>query len=429
MLEALPHPLPVTSVPEETSAAAGGNRLHLAALAILILGGALLRFIPSSGYTARGFDESIYQHYAGQVAENGIASYPSIVGDFITSQKTMGYAVVPPTRVLFLGSAGIWSGLSGRPALEALRDVSAIAAVITLGIAAAFAWRARGPVFAVAVTALLACAPTQISMAQRALVDGVFGTTALLCMWTLWECLRHPRSERWLLALAGSLVVMILTKENALFVYGAMAGVVAVNRWADFGTVTPRLVAAMIAGPVVGMAILFFACGGADQFLAVFTAQRGGPVQTPENSSSARYAIATGGGPWFRYILDLLLVNPVLTLLAVAGFLGTRREDKAQLFLCTMLALTYLVMAQIPYGMNLRYANMWDFALAWLALVQIHRMSTRLSPHLRGWVIAVAVAVVCAIELRQYAIVFMAYPIYDPVPAVLMKALEFGGNL
>ena len=56
--------------------------------------------------------------------------------------------------------------------------------------------RMAGRGTALAVLALMACAPTQIHMSQHALVDGFFTFWATLTLWMLWENLRQPLRPR-----------------------------------------------------------------------------------------------------------------------------------------------------------------------------------------------------------------------------------------
>ena len=50
-------------------------------------------------------------------------------------------------------------------------------------------------------------------------------------------------------------------------------------------------------------------------------------------------------------------------LLAIGSVFNLRRTRKAEWFFLIFIAASYLVMCNIKYGMNLRYANMWDLPL------------------------------------------------------------------
>ena len=58
-------------------------------------------------------------------------------------------------------------------------------------------------------------------------------------------------------------------------------------------------------------------------------------------------------------------------LLAFGAAFPPRSLEETGIFLFVFIAASYLVMCNIKYGMNLRYANMWDMPLRFLAFSQI----------------------------------------------------------
>src|SRR5205807_4912586 len=146
----------------------------------------------------------------------------------------------------------------------ALKDVASFFSILTLSISAAFAWRMRGLGWSLALTSLVAFAPTQIHMSQHALVDGFFTFWALLTLWMLWENLQAPRNWRWLAGYTLSLALLVITKENSFFVWVGVVVLLIVNRWLRVGTVTRELVIATALGPLLGVIILIVLAGGFD---------------------------------------------------------------------------------------------------------------------------------------------------------------------
>ena len=72
------------------------------------------------------------------------------------------------------------------------------------------------------------------------------------------------------------------------------------------------------------------------------------------------------------------MVSPLILLLALGAAFRLDRSQKPELFLFVFIAASYLVMCNIKYGMNLRYANMWDMPLRFLAFGQIAAFCARL---------------------------------------------------
>jgi len=371
---------------------------------------------PQPAFNMIGFDEGLYREYVNALSNGGLGSYPDIVQGYIDVQKKLPGSILPPLRFLYIFTAYAWHSIFGSEALDALRQVAAFFSMLTLALAAMFVWRIRGMTWTIAVAALMAVAPTQLHMSQHALVDGFFTFWALLVLWLFWENLQAPRDWRWLVGYIVALALLVLTKENSFFVWIALVALLVTNRWLQFGTVTRELVIATLLGPLLGVVVLVFLAGGIDVFVQSYQLSVGKNFQLP-------YAILTGDGPWYRYLVDLLLVSPIVLLLALATIFRLNRTMKPELFLSIFIAASYLVMCNVKYGMNLRYANMWDMPLRFLAFSQIVALASWVKSY-RAAVIAAAVIFLAAIEFHQYIILAVRYPLYELVTYDLLLALK-----
>jgi len=262
----------------------------------------------------------------------------------------------------------------------------------------------------------MAFAPTQIHMSQHALVDGFFAFWALLVLWFFWENLQHPRDWRWLAVYVLALALLVLTKENSFFVWVALVVLILSNRWLQFGATTRELVVATVLGPLLGVVVLIFLAGGIDVLIQTYRL-------SVSKNFQLEYAVLTGDGPWYRYLVDLLLVSPIILLFAFGTLFRLNRSMKPELFMSIFIAASYVVMCNIKYGMNLRYTNMWDMPLRFLAFSQLVAL-TSLAKRYQATLAAVAVALIAAFEFRQYLILAVQYPLYEMATDILMRALH-----
>jgi 4-amino-4-deoxy-L-arabinose transferase-like glycosyltransferase len=371
---------------------------------------------PGSKMQGVGFDEGMYRGYLITLIDGGLGAYPQIVEHYIELQQRVQRSVLPPVRFLYLFCGYLWHQLFGSEPLAALKDVSAVVTMLTLFASTVFAWRLRGRTWALAIAALMAVAPTQLHMSQHALIDGFFAFWALLCLWFFWENLRAPRHWLWLSGYILALALLVLTKENAFFVWVALVVLIVANRWLNFGTATRELVLATILGPLIGVVILALFAGGVSNLVAAYQAFA---IKAPQFS----YAIITGDGPWYRYLVDLFLVSPIILILAFGTLFRLDREMKPELFMSIFIAASYLLMCNVKYGMNLRYANMWDMPLRFLAFSQIVAMASWAKSY-RTAIIATAVVVLAAIEFHQYIVLAVRYPLYELITHDLLQALQ-----
>jgi 4-amino-4-deoxy-L-arabinose transferase-like glycosyltransferase len=363
-----------------------------------------------------GVDEELYRGYVEEVSRKGLTHYSDIVVGYIEKQLKLPGSILPPVRFLYICAGYFWHSIFGTEPLTALKSVASFCSILTLAIAAILAWRMRGPAWSVALTALVAFAPTQIHMSQHALVDGFFTFWTLLTLWMLWENLQSPRNWGWLVGYTLSLALLVLTKENSFFVWIAIVVVLVANRWLHYGTVSPELLLATVLGPLLGVVTLIFLAGGIDILLGTYRLLISKNYQLP-------YAIKTGDGPWYRYLVDLFLVSPIVLLLAIGAVFRIDRTKRPELFLLVFMAGSYLVMCNLKYGMNLRYANMWDVPLRFLAVGALASLVVPLRQR-RTLIFSLAIAIICTLELRQYLILFVQYPLYELVSEGLLRALH-----
>jgi 4-amino-4-deoxy-L-arabinose transferase-like glycosyltransferase len=372
-------------------------------------------FLPS-GFKGIGFDENLYRIYIQELDQTGLQGYPSLVDGFIDNQRDPHHqALLPPTRLDYIAGGFVCHRVFGLPPIVALRSLSCAFSILTLLISALFCWRlTRGRALTAALTALMACAPTQIHLGQHALIDGVFGFWALLVIWLLWENLKHPESIWWEVAYGLALAGIVMTKENAFFVFAAVLGILVCNRWFVFGCVTKRLVLITFLGALIGFTVVLVAAGGIGQFLIVFELLKQKVPVLP-------YTIRTGGGPWHRYLVDLILVSPLITILALTNILQARRKNSVQQYLIAFSCLSYFVLTAFPDGMNLRYIVMLDMPLRFLAVSQLDALS-------RWWgkggtlFFVGAVAALSVYDLWQHHVLFVKGGLYELVTEGLVWA-------
>ena len=389
--------------------------LLIAGFFVVIAVGVTLRLY-HSGSSGIGQDENLYREYVDSLSRYGFTAYPEIAEHYVERQQALPGAILPPTRFLYIFSGYLWVHATGAETLTALRHVSCLFSILMLFASAGFATRLGGWKIGLGIVALMSCAPTQIHMSQHGLIDGFFAFWATLCLWFLWENLRRPHSAFWLTLYTVGLALLVLTKENAMFAYLGLLALLGTNRWLRFGTITPALLGLTIIGPLIGVTTLVFLCGGANTFYDTY-------LLLVSKASVLPYAVATGDGPWYRYLVDLLLMSPIVFLLAWGGVFRLRLAEKEPLYLLVFVAASYLLMCNIRYGMNLRYTNMWDMPLRYLALLAVYRIAPSVRPY-RDLVITAAVSLICLVDLRQYYIFFVQYGLHELVTSGLLHALR-----
>lgn len=361
-----------------------------------------------------GFDEEVYLDYVEQLRSRGLAGFPEIVGTYIVEVQKAETVFLPPLRVGYILPAHGLARLFSLPVYEALRLVSAFASCLFALTGFLFVRRWFGPNKALAVLALLACAPLQIHLAQFAFIDAPAGLWAILTIGCLWESLQQPRHRGWLLAAATSFLGLCCTKqETAVFVGVFLCVAVAAARRLGFAETRWRQGVALALAGLFALALLAALSGGPRPLAEAFTIYH-------ERARTLPYSIITGDGPWHRYLIEYLLVNPLVFLLAVGFVFRGDLAGARNLFLLLFVAITGVVMTSIPNGMNIRHTVMWDFPLAIFAVQSAATLAAKWrAPLLCATAL---VGLVCVTELRQYATIFRG--LYDTDPRFMLRAVR-----
>jgi hypothetical protein len=418
---------------------------------LVALLGVAVRYYDSASYRRAGFDEQIYRRYVylmdggkqqfayfrrnqamslfeTNIEGRGLSAMPSVMATYLQTQNQPNAdCELPPTRVLYLYTSWLWRHLrwgdtpplpaeevarekaikdenvpyeqdaSRRdPALAALNEVTCGFSMLAVIAGGLFAFRMLGRAAGLGVLSLMAFDPLSIHLSQHAMIDGFFAFWALMCLWTTWECLRHPASKGWLAAHALCLAGMVLTKENALFVYCALGAMVVSNRWLRFGTVTPRFLICSVVAPALAVGALVALAGGPTTLAAAYRV-------FISKAQTLEYVQLNGDGPWYRYLLDLLIMSPIVLCLALGALFTLVGKRKELAVLAIFVAVSYLIMCNLRYGMNLRFASIWAFPLRVAAFLMIWQLCARLGA--KQWMAATAlVSGLSLYELRQYSV-------------------------
>jgi hypothetical protein len=407
--------------------------LPFIAFLLILLLAASVRIFPTEASKGPGYDELLYRGFVLMIDRIGFANYAAISAFYRQDQRNpQEQAKLPPTRFSYIaagwlckrlcfgdappGNIAPHGGRSGDPALIALCRVSWLGSIALVALVGIAAWRMFGAWSGVGAMALAAVSPVPIHLARGAFIDGYFAAWATLCLWLLWENLQKPNHLPRLVAFGLALAVMVATKENAFFIFLGLCGLTCINRWAKFGVVTPRLVVVGIFGPTLGFALLIVLAGGLDGFIEIYRLLVAKAQNLP-------YAVWSGDGPWYRYLIDLLTVDPLVLVLAVSGVFTLPREHKSYRFLLFFVLFSYAAMCNVRYGMNLRYATVWLLPLCAFASAQLHTLA-KYTGRRSIFATTALFTLLCAYEVRQYRIFFVEHSIYELVPEGMFRAVN-----
>jgi 4-amino-4-deoxy-L-arabinose transferase-like glycosyltransferase len=282
------------------------------------------------------------------------------------------------------------------------------------------------------VAALAGFSPLLMGLSRLAFADSYAALCTTAAIWLFLEVVKDPSSLRKRLLFAAVLAWSVLVKEPSVLVVPGFALFLSYERFVrhEPHDLAARAVDFLAAGAAV-LAVLVLAAGGFGTLGSTVHAV----IVSPATN---RYAQRFGSGPWFRPILDFLLLSPWPTLLATGGFWLTatrarsgryQRESVYFAFVCAsmLLALSF-------FTKNVRYAMPLELpirALAVLLVCDLARLPElpggsqdphgpeRSGARRAGLLAGAAIALLCFLDRRNFELFWVEHPGADPITQFL----------
>ena len=386
-----------------------------AALALLVAAAVLIRSLPSVPYFPDS-DDGYYLRYAAAVAEQGPAAFPRLFAEYTSDPRNFNYP--PPNRLAYALATGAWAAAFG-PSLPAIAHTSVVSHLAFVAVTFLFARRFLGETRALWLSASCAFSPLLLGMARQALSDSFVLLAFSLPVWTFLGVVERPSDRRWRAGFVAAFAFAILTKELAALLALPFAAFWAVERWARRrAELSPALGIALLAAPAaIAVPLWVLAAGGVEPLMTVFRGILEGPATNP-------YTIEYGSGPWYRYLVDFVVLSHAPTLHAL-GFAGTfavrvARGGYERVHAYFGLLAVLLLFEHSFVTKNARYLMLLELPLRLYAVAMLAQLARAPRSALGTAAVTAAVAALASIDLASFEQLFVAGRAYDPVSAFLL---------
>lgn len=391
---------------------------RVVAIALVTLS-ALMLFpgIPSVQFAA-GADEGYYLSYATNIRHNGVSAFPRLFSEYIGDSR---HWVFPnPLRVGHLSIAALWQSIAGKDSFASLARLSAVCWLLTVVFGYVMIALVVNERRAALLTLLTAFSPLGMGLARRALGDTMTGLAMLLCIALFFLALRRPApGYRLLFMLAFFSAILIKETSVLLAVPFALFGAYAVFSFGKEKT-SGLTMALMIALPLVcSGCVMIAAAGGVQPLITVGKIIVSSPGANP-------YAVAYCTGPWYRYVIDGLLLSPFTTMAAIGSVFYLIVKKRADLFVTYMAVVAICGFIEFNFfAKNIRYLLYLDVPGRVLALFMLERIVSAWVPsRFADSVLWGAVFLIAMADLSAFNHLFLTGRIYDPVSANLLQLLK-----
>lgn len=388
------------------------------ACAIIIVASALVwQGFPQAADYRIGADEGAYHRQGSSLIEYGpLAGFRRLATEYVAD----------PAQQAFPNPLRVGTIVVAAAALRVDDSYATLSFVSLLAFAAMLAgiWRYSrsvvGTLRGLLVIALVAFCPLTMGLARRALMDSLACMTAAFAIFAFLHALQ-ARNARASLRFIALFAIAILVKETNVLLAPFFALLLA---WASFrkeGRLPlSHAFGLLVLPPVLALAAQLVIFGPE---LLVQVAK----VVAAQSASRNEYMLAFAQGPWYRYLIDFLMLSPWTFLLAAGGavLLLVHRNDRQLVYWLVLTA--YLLAVYSVLDKDARFLVLLSLPLALLASVSIEAIldaslsQVRVNAAARtgeGLVLAAFLVLVAAIlvqDVRTFRRYFIDGGIYDPM--------------
>ena len=361
-----------------------------------------------------GYDESIYRFYVQTLEQNGVEGIRAIIHAWPTDEKLSKGPL--PFRYFYI-LLGSWTDklLGGNTSVN-LANMSLVFNIGTILISLLLFRRWFGATVGLLAAILMVFSPLATDLSHRALQDTC---TAFLIISSIFFYDRYWVGGKYhdLLLFSAALLAGLMTKESMLFLYPPF--LLAACYYAQSIGWRSRipLLLPLVLAPSLSFTFICWLSGDLQTCLTTYQAYFSMQHKIP-------YALKFQAGPWFRYLVDFMLLSPTSLVLAIIGiaslsknFDGTKRKYIAHIYLLSGL----LVFSLLPL-MNVRLVLFLDVFIRLFAVLGAITLCQQIPfGRYTSACIGLLMSLIIASDIIQFHTIFEISKVYDPVTEELIE--------
>ncbi len=368
-------------------------------------------------------DEGYYTRYVASVDEHGLSAFPRWIAWYASSEKARIHPA--PVRAGYIILGAILFKLNGHPDVALLAFVSTISFFIFLFVCFHYVRKYFDLDTALLTVLFLASSPLMMGLSRRALIDSPANLLWALTLWLFLDVLLKPTRYSYGCFLI-SLMASISFKESSLILvpFFVMAGLLGRRNGAD---ITMAQIAGIVIYPMLFI-VLFWGmiCGGMGGLLAAVMAIAKTHLSSHYQNS---YAINYCSGPWFRYLLDFLLITPITTLLFIGylGYFAIQRKalDFIRSYFLLYFIFTYTLLSSLAHSKVVRFVVNLEMVMALFAVLMLKEIFKGCDERKMRIFLFYSALAIFMYNWSSFVELFYRPSLLDPITVYLLMARQF----
>ncbi|MFH0827293.1 MAG: glycosyltransferase family 39 protein [Candidatus Omnitrophota bacterium] len=359
-------------------------------------------------------DEGFYLKYGTFIGDQGIRGFKKLF-ELYTQEPANPYP--NPLRIGFILLSVFWLKAFGYSFLG-LAYLSLFSFLVFLCVSFYFSSKYFDKDTGLLYTVLLAFSPLALGMARRALSESTVQLFVALSFWMFWSLIQAKSPLKYVgLILTFSLA--ILMKETVVLLSPIFVVFLLMNKFLFKKEVRLMDFLSVSVFPFAVVGMIYLSVAGPSMVLQTIGIILHSPKTNP-------HAMAFGQGPWFRYIIDFMLLSPWVVLCSIgfmfSYFLSDRRQD-LQVFVLVFVGLSFVFFNF--FTKNVRYVMMLDIPMRLFTVLLLKEIVFKRVTRHPTRVLALIISGLALLDYMNFYTLFLEQGIYDPMSYVLLKSRRF----
>lgn len=371
--------------------------------------------IPKENMFANAVDEGYYLTYAKIIAKNGIGEFPALLREYLNTKDVQLFP--HPARLGHILMTALWFKVFPSTFVS-LAHFSYLMFILLILLSFYFTKKLFSRDLAYLYTLLLSSSPILMHSGRRCLQDSNINLFWALSVWLFLDFLIGRQKYKFILFLV-SFYLSILIKESSVilmifFVFAYLLYKFAYKqkiRWSYFF--------GLVIIPTLLSSLTFILFLGADNFIGLIKFISG--VHFPKVVASTYSFYNTG--PWFKFIIDFLLLSPITTLLFIGYFfyiLSLRKFEWKQVYFAAFFVVIFAISSSMKYTKIIRFVSILEISVCLFSVFALYELFRQKDLRFQTYCVIFFTALICFVNYNTFNFLFLRMGIYDPFSNLLL---------
>lgn len=361
-------------------------------------------------------DEGQYFRYADIVSKEGLSQLPVLLQYYLSD--TTEQLFPNPARIGHVLMTALWFKIFPNTYVS-LAFFSLLCFVSLLAVFLYFSTKFFGRQIGWLSTLVLSCSPLLMSSGRRVLQDSNLNLFWGLTVWLFLDFLIDKRRLKFILfILVYSAAITIKESSLILLVFFICAFLLFKYKYKQ-SISTSYLWGIIILPFIFSGALYVFLLGGCSNVVSLVQFMLRTHFPGVITNSYSLYAM----GPWYKYIIDYLILTPITTLLCIGYFLYvlfSRKFEWKIMYFMLYIVIVLTILGSMKYSKIVRFIAPLDMAVSLFSVLALYELFRHKRKDYQVYFVLGAVLGIFFINYQNFIELFCVKNIYDPISYLLL---------